>query len=310
MSDATATPDEDAKRDGEAPGQRTHKPARLLMANGWDVAKRTWKEAGADNLEMIAAGVAFYAFLALVPLLTAVVLSYGLVSNPATVAADIARLSTAMPEQAAQIIGDQLENMVETADSAIGFALLLTLGIAFYGAMRGAGAIIVALNVVFDVGEQRGYLRRTGVAMAITLGLVLAFLFASLAISALGLLRSLVPDLGGIVHNLLQAGFWLSAALVVSFVVALIYRYAPNRPRAHWRWITPGSALATLVWIAATFVFGFYVSRFGNYNATYGSLGAVIVFLTWLYLSAYILLLGAELNSVLERRVEDQGLDS
>lgn len=307
MSEATASPGDGGKADGEPPGQRTRKPARLLLANGWDVLKRTWKEAGDENLELIAAGVAFYAFLALVPMLTAVVLSYGLVSDPATVAADIARLSTAMPHQAAQIVGDQLQHMVETANSTIGLALLLALALAFYGAMRGAGAIIVALNVVFDVGERRTYLRRMSVAMAITLGLVLALLFASLAISALGFLRSLVPDLGSVVHNLLQAGFWLSAALVVSLVVALIYRYAPNRPHAHWRWITPGSALATLVWIAATFAFGFYVSRFGNYNATYGSLGAVIVFLTWLYLSAYILLLGAELNSVLERRVKDEG---
>ena len=286
------------------PGRRRHKPARLPMNDWLDVLKRTWKEAGEENLEMIAAGVAFYAFLALVPTLAVVVLGYGLVSDPASVAADIARLSTAMPDQAAQIVGEQLENMVETAGSTIGLAMILALVLAFYGATRGANAIIVALNVVFDVEERRGYFRRLAVALAIVAGLVLSFLFASAAISALGFLRRIVPDLGGFTHNLLQIGFWLSAALVVSLVVALIYRYAPNRPGAGWRWITPGSALATLIWIAATFAFGFYVSNFGSYNATYGSLGAVIVFLTWLYLSSYILLLGAELNSVLERRAE------
>jgi membrane protein len=289
-------PDANADRNADGPTD--------VSARGWfEVAKQTWKESGDDNLGLIASGVAFYAFLAIVPLLSAVVLSYGLIASAEQVAGHIAMLAQLMPADAADIIGSQLESMVETASSTVGFGLLLALGVALYGAMRGASAIITALNIVFNVEESRSFIRQSLVAIAITLGLVFIFIFASLGISALNFVETLLPDLGGVVHTLLQLGFWAAAAVTVSFVVAIIYRYAPNRPEAKWRWITPGSGIATLVWIAATLGFSFYISNFGNYNATYGSLGAVIVFLTWMYLSSYILLLGAELNQVLERRV-------
>ncbi|HEV2122147.1 MAG TPA: YihY/virulence factor BrkB family protein, partial [Chloroflexota bacterium] len=269
----------------------------------WDILKRTWTEAGEENLGLIASGIAFNAFLAFVPLLTAVVLTYGLVAAPEQVARHIATLSGTMPQEAAGLIGNQLQSMVETAGSTAGFGLLISLAIALYGAMRGASGIITGLNIVFDIDESRSFLRQTGMALAITFGLVLVFIVASLGISVLGFLEDLLPALGGVVHIVLQIAFWLAAAAFVSFVIALIYRYAPNRPETEWRWLTPGSAVATIVWVAATFAFAFYVRNFGSYNATYGALGAVIIFLTWLYLSSYILLLGAELNQVLERRV-------
>lgn len=292
----------DEKRTAER-DRNVDSPTDVSPEGWWGVAKQAWKEAGEENLGLIASGVAFYAFLAFVPLLTAVVLSYGLVSSPEQVAGHIAALSQMMPQQAAEIIGGQLQNMVETADTTAGLGLLLAIAIALYGAMRGANAIVTALNIVFDVEESRGFLKQTAVALAITFGLVLVFIFASLAISMMGLVEELLPDLGGLLHSALQIGFWIAAAAGVSAVIATIYRYAPNRPEAKWRWLSPGSITATVVWVAATLGFGFYVRNFGSYNETYGSLGAIIVFLTWLYLSAYILLLGAELNQVLERRV-------
>ncbi len=269
----------------------------------WAILKQTLSEAGGNNLALIASGIAFNAFLAFVPLLTAVVLSYGLVAAPEQVAGHIAALADMMPRAVAELIGSQLQNMVETAGSAAGFGLLLTLAIALYGAMRGSGGIITALNIIFDVNESRSFLRWTGTALAITFGLILMFVVASLGISVLGFLKDLLPALGGVAHVVLQIAFWLAAAAIVSIVIALTYRYAPNRPDSGWRWFTPGSVLATVVWVAATFAFAFFVRNFGSYNATYGSLGAVIIFLTWLYLSAYILLFGAELNQVLKQRV-------
>lgn len=286
-----------AQRDRQAQG-----PTDISAKGWWEVAKRTWAESSEDKLGLIASGIAFNAFLAVVPLLTAVVLGYGLVASPAEVAQHIATLSQVMPEQAADIVGSQLENMVDTAGTATGLGLLATLSIALYGALRGAGGVITALNIVYGVDESRSFLRQTAVALVITFGLILLFFLASAAISVVNLLAGLLPDLGGTIQQALQIGFWLASAAVVSLVVAVIYAYAPNREDPEWRWLTPGSLIATAVWIAATFAFSFYVSNFGNYNATYGALGAVIVFLTWLYLSAYILLLGAELNQVLARR--------
>lgn len=277
-------------------------PAGIDLARWWAAAREAWAKAGRDNAGLLASAVAFNAFLAFVPLLSAAVLTYGLVASPSQVAHHIAALTQALPSDAASLIAGQLEAVVETARSTAGLGLATALAISLYGAIRGATGIITGLNIVYDVEDGRPFLRRTAVALAITLGLLLAFGLASLAIALVNLVGGLLPEAGGAVHALLEIGFWVAAALVVSLVIALIYRFAPNRDTVDWAWLTPGSVLATLVWIAATFAFSFYVQNFASYNATYGSLGAVIVFLTWLYLSAYILLLGAELNRALERR--------
>jgi membrane protein len=280
-------------------------PSDIAPSGWWGIAKQTWAEGGDDNLTLIASGIAFNAFLALVPLLTAVVLSYGLIASPSQVEQHIAQLAQALPREAAQLIGDQLANIVKGTGSAHGFGLLLALAIALYGALRGASGIITGLNIVYDIEEDRSFLRQTALALAITVGLIAVFMLASAAISLLAMVESLLPRVGGAVHMALQVGSWIAAAAGVSGVIALIYAYAPNREHVQWKWLTPGSLIATAVWIIATLAFSFYVSNFGSYNATYGALGAVIVFLTWLYLSAYILLLGGELNQVLARSAGD-----
>ena len=278
---------------------------------GWrNVLKQTWIEAGEEDLGLVAAGVAFYAFLALVPLISAIVLTYGLVAEPEHVARHITTLARTMPEEAAAIVGRELNNTVEAAESTLGVGLLVSLGLAVYGAMRGASAMIRALNVVFNVEESRPFIWHTAASIAMTLGFVVVFVLASLAISALAFLQSLLPDLGNSIRRAVQVAFWLAAALAASVTIAAIYDFAPNRQVTQRRWLTPGSALATCVWIAATLGFAFYVRNFGSYSTTYGALGAVIIFLTWLYLSAYILLLGAELNQVLERRAETGRVDT
>lgn len=295
-------------RDNTAAADRRVRGPTDISGSGWkDILKHTWSDAGEQNLGLIASGIAFNAFLAFVPLLTAIVLSYGLIAAPEQVARHIATLAETMPQQVASLIGSQLRNIVETTDSRAGFGLLLALGIALYGAMRGASGIISGLNIVFGVDERRSFLRQIGIALLITFGLILVFLIASVGISVVGFLEDLLPALGGAVSILLQAGFWLLAAAFVSLVIGLTYRHAPNRPEPDWRWITPGSALATVVWVMATWAFAFYVRNFGGYNATYGALGAVIIFLTWLNLSAYILLLGAKLNAILQKQGAAEG---
>lgn len=271
-------------------------------ARWWEVAKAAWAKSGSNHASLVAAAIAFNSFLAFVPLLSAVVLTYGLVASPQKVAEHIGTLAQAMPENAAALISEQLQDMVDIARSNAGIGLLTAIAISLYGAVRGAAGVITGLNLIYEVEESRPLLRRAALAGGITAGLMTAFILASLAISVVNLAGSLLPDLGGMLHALLKIGFWTVAALAVSLLIALIYRYAPNRQAPDWRWMTPGSLIATLVWIAATLAFSVYVQNFGSYNATYGALGAVVIFLTWLYLSAYILLLGAELNQVLVRR--------
>lgn len=280
-----------------------HHPSDISLRGWKQVLQETWKEAGKDNISLAAAGVAFYAFAALVPLLTAFVLSYGLVAEPASVVAHVETLTSVMPQQSAQIIGEQLESLTEGEGTTTGFALLLALAVALYGASKGAGAVMTALNVAWGVPETRKFASRTGLAIGLVAGAVLVMLAAMLALSAVSFVEDLLPSLGGAMHLLLQLVSFLLVAAIVMTLLAVVYRYGPNRPEAKWRWITPGSILATIVWLLGTAGFGLYVANFGSYNATYGSLGAVIVFLTWLYLSAYIVLLGAELNAVLEQQV-------
>ncbi len=270
----------------------------------WRIFKQARSEARANHLNLIASGIAFNAFLAFVPLLTAVILSYGFVADPEQVAVHIAALANLMPQEMTELIGRQLQNIVDTAGSAAGLGLVFTLAISLYGAMRGSAGIITALNIIFDVHESRPFLRQKGTALGIACGLILVFIIASVGISALGFLKEIFPSLGGATHVALEITFWLVAGALVSIVIAVTYRYAPSRPDSEWRWFTPGSALATVSWVTATFAFAFVVRNFVSFNATYGSLGAVIIFLTWLYLSAYILLFGAELNHVLDGRAD------
>jgi membrane protein len=290
------------RQGAQAPAAGGDSPADLPPRAWKEVALATWKEAGEDNLEIVSAGVAFYAFLAFVPLLTAFVLSYGLLAEPASVVGHMQSLTSIMPQNAAAIIGDQLQSMTETAGTQKGFGLIVAIAIALYGATKGATSIITALNIAYDDEETRGFVSKTLLSFAMTGGALVTLFLAILAVAGSNALEDLLPSLSGVTHVAIKLLLWSVAAAAIALLLAVIYRYGPNRPDAPWRWITPGSALATLAWLVATAGFGLYVSNFGNYNATYGSLGAVIVFLTWLYLSAYIVLFGAELNSELEQR--------
>ena len=266
------------------------------------VLVRTWKEGGDDNVGLLAAGVAFYFFLAFVPLLASIVLTYGLIADPATVSEHIRTLAQTLPREAAAIIADQLKAIAGgEKSSGEGFGLLLAIGLAIYGASKGAGAIITALNIAYEIKETRGFIRNTLVSLATTLGAIVMIFAVVLAGSFMGMIERVLPFSSPVLHVVLQIVSALMAVAVVGIGLSLLFRYGPNRPDAPWAWVTPGSAAATILWMLASLGFGLYVSNFGNYNATYGSLGGVVVFLTWLYLTSYVVLMGGELNSELER---------
>ncbi|MCD2315289.1 YihY/virulence factor BrkB family protein [Sphingomonas sp. IC-11] len=274
-----------------------------IPPRGWkDVALRSWKEAGQDNISLVASGVAFCGVLAMVPMLGAIVLSYGLVATPETVMDNVRSLTTLMPADAARLIGEQLANVVSTSDGKKGFGLLIALAIALYGAMKGASAIITALNIAYDEEETRSFIKLNLIALAITAGAVVSAILAVVAIAAMSSLEHLFPSLPAPLLILGKILSYLIMAAVGAAAAATLYRFAPNRDGAKWVWLTPGSALASLSWLLMTIGFGIYVANFGSYDATYGSLGAAVVLLTWLYLSAYVLLLGAEFNCELERQ--------
>ncbi|HKT76646.1 MAG TPA: YihY/virulence factor BrkB family protein [Sphingobium sp.] len=283
-------------------GRKASSPTQMPLSAWRDIAIRTWRESSTDNVGLIAAGVAFYAFLAFVPALGAFVLSYGLLADPATIADHLQALFRLMPQDAAKLVGDQLLSVTSTAEGKKGLGLALALVLAIYGAMNGASAIITALNIAYEEEESRSFFRTSWLALLITLGLLLAAIVGAFAIAALAFLEKLMPGASDAIITLIRVGFWVAAALATSMVVGAIYRFAPDRRPAQWRWLTAGSLFTTLGWLAASVGFSFYVANFGNYGATYGALSAVVVMLMWLYLSAYILILGAELNSEIEHQ--------
>jgi YihY family inner membrane protein len=287
---------------GERMGQTAVSPWSLPRRAWGKVLKRTWDEAGEDNISLIAAGIAFYGFTAIVPLLASIVLIYGLVADPGTVVANIRGLFGVLPDDAARLIGDQLTTVVGTSEGKKGFGLVIALGIALYGGTKGASSIVTALNIAYEERETRGFVALNLLAFAITAGAVILALVAALSTAAFALLDDLIPGAPDIVLTAIRfVSYAVVAALGVS-AAACLYRFGPDRQSAKWAWLTPGSFAATFIWLVATVGFGFYVSKFGNYGATYGSLSAVIVLLTWLWLSAYVFLLGAELNSELEHQ--------
>ena len=292
----------------QAPEAASGGAAAGIRSIGWPtwkaIALGTWKEAGADNAGLVAAGVAFYGFLALVPLLGAIVLSYGIVAEPATVLRNMRQLTSVMPADAAKLIGEQLMNVVRTSDGKKGLGLLLALALALFGARNGAGAIVTALNIAYEEEEKRGFVRLNLLALAMTAAAVLVAVIAMVAIAALGHLKQLLPHLPDWVSVVGTVATYGVLAAAGAAGAATLYRFGPSRDEGSWVWLTPGSALAAIGWVLLTIGFGIYVAQFGNYNATYGSLGAVVVLLTWLYLSCYILVFGAELNSEFERQTK------
>lgn len=268
-------------------------------ANWRVIVKCTFREAGDDNLGMLSAGVAFYAFLAFVPTLGATVLTYGLLADPADVGRHLQTIFHLLPADAAKLVGDQIVSVTKVSAGKTGLGLAFALLLALYGAMNGAGSIITALNMIHNEDEARSWLTKTILTVGITIGLVLIGVTGILAMSALAFLESLMPTTDGALISAIRGGFCLAAAATASGIVTAIYRYAPNHPHPRWTKLMPGAFIATIAWLAMTLGFSLYVANVAHYNATYGALSAVIALLMWLYLSAYIFLLGAELNSEL-----------
>lgn len=277
-------------------------PRAALPLTGWcRTLTRVYRESSQDNLGLIAAGVAYYGFLTLIPALGALVLTYGLVTDPDTVAGQMKGIVEHVPAEAAKLIETQLTSVVATATGKKGLGLAVALALALYGAMKGAAAVVTALNIAYEVTEDRSFVRKTLVNAAVTVGAVLVAVAALASGSVFAAVGDRAGDLSPLLVTAVKAGSWLATATIAVTAVALLYRYAPARHEARWQWVTPGSLLAVAGFLAVTFGFGLYAKHFGNYGATYGSLSAVVVLLLWLSLSAWVLLLGAELNAALEK---------
>jgi membrane protein len=271
----------------------------IASRHAWGVAKRVFTNISEHRLMTEAAGVTFYALLALFPALTAVISLYGLFASPNTVSQEVGAASAMLPGGGMDLIQAQLKNVMAANNGVLSFGALLGPLIALWSANSGTKSLFDALNVVYGEKETRSYLRRTLVSMALTVG---ALIFLVIAMSAVVALPIVLDDLGlsAISALLLQVLRWPLLLVVISLLLDVLFRFGPCRREARWRWVTWGSALSSLLWLLISAGFSWYVANFNSYNRTYGSLGAVIGFMTWIWISSIVVLTGAEVDAALQ----------
>jgi membrane protein len=267
-----------------------------------EVVVRVWNQSWLDNIGLVAAGVAFYGFLALVPLLGILVLGYGLFAQPARVIEHVMAMMRILPPDVVELIGQLMMNSVEASKETSGLGILFALAIALYAGSNGAGAVMTALNIAYEENEKRSLLGFYATAFAITVVAVLIALVALATMAAVAALENLLPRASGATLIFSKLGVYLAMAFVAAGVAATLYRFGPSRQQARWEWLTPGSIFTALVWLVLAIGFSFYVTKLTDYDATYGSIAAIVMLLTWMYLSAYVFLFGAELNAELEHQ--------
>lgn len=271
-------------------------PRPQLGLNWQAILWRTWIEVSRDRVLSIAGGVTFFSLLALVPALSAFVSLYGLFTDPVEAERHVATFAGLLPADAQALIADQIRRLTATAGEALTLASVFGLAFALWSAMGGLKALIEALNIAHDAVETRGFLRRQATALGLTLGSI-ALALAVIATTALVPTALKAVSLGPATEAVLRVIRWPALAAVVLTGLAALYRWGPDLPDARWRWITPGAVLATAGLIGFSALFSWYLANLADYDAAYGSLGAVIGLLMWMWLSVVIVLLGAELNA-------------
>jgi membrane protein len=255
------------------------------------------KEVKADQVPLLAAGVAFYTLLALFPAIIAGVSIYGLVADPETVRSQLDRLTQMLSPETAKIVGDQIKQVTSGAGGALGLATVIGILTALWSASSGMKALITGVNLAYDETESRKFLKLRGLALVLTLGAMVLLALALVLIVVFPAVADSWPTVLRWTAGILR--FVLLAALLV-VGLAVLYRYAPDRDQPKWTWVSWGSGIATLLWVLASIGFSIYANSFGNYNKTYGALAGVIILMFWLFLTAFVVLVGAELNTEME----------
>ena len=289
----------DMSRKPDPYGRDARRPYHIPLRGWWQVAQRVWTESGRDNLSVVSAGCAFFALFAIFPALSALIALYGLTADPMTVEQQFGMLADVLPAQAYDIVIEQVRRLVQASGQTLGWSLAVSLLLAFWSATAGTQALFAALNIAYEETERRTIFQFYLSAFTFTLAGILGGVLMMLAIVYVPIWFALFGYSDAFEH-FVKIGRWPFLALLVLCLLSLLYRYGPCRRAAKWHWVTAGSVFATAVWLLASAAFSYYVSNFAHYDRFYGSLGAVIILLFWLYISFYIVLLGAEINAELE----------
>lgn len=287
-------------KDEKKRGRQASAPHEIPPLGWKDIALRVKEEMARDRVGFVAAGVAFYLFLGLIPSIGAAVAIYGLVADPADVESQLSAFQGLVPAEALDLIEGELERVASDTGTA-SFAAFFGILLALWGGAKAIDALIKAMNVAYDEQDRRNFIQRKLVAMAMTTG---AILFAIIALSLLAAGPSILEfiGLGRFASTVISIARWPALCVAAILWLAVIYRYLPARSSPKWQWVTWGSAIATLLWIVGSLLFTLYAANFADYSKSYGSLGALILLLTWLYLSAFVVIFGAEINAEIEHQ--------
>ena len=280
--------------------QATH-PLQIPWKGWYDIVWRTYREMNSDRLLSIAGGVAFFVLLAIFPAITALVSAYGLFFNTSTITNNLSLLNDVVPENVLSLVHEQANRIASNSGRALSIGIIVGFLVSLWSAMSGVKAMIDALNVINEQQEGRSFVKLNLVALVFTLAGLAAFLLAIAAVVILPLILSPI-GLESSTETLTRIGRWPVLLLVLLIGLSLLYRYGPDRRAARWQWVSVGSVFAAVTWIGASFLFSWYLKSFANYNATYGSLGAVVGLMIWLWLSTIVVLLGAEFNAEIEHQ--------
>jgi membrane protein len=284
-------------------GRQAQRPQDIPKPGWRDIMWRTKEEITDDHVSMVAASIAFYGLLAIFPAIAAMISIWGLLFDPQQISEQIRTVTGALPEEAAGIINSQVEAVAAGAGTGVSIAAIVGILLALYSASKGMSAMIEGLNMIYDEEEKRGFIKLNLVTLILTLGLIAMMI---VALGTITVIPALLGNLGldDTFRILLDYARWPVLVLVALIGLAILYRYAPSRDAPQWQWVSPGALIATVLWVIASIAFSIYVRNFGSYNETYGSLGAVVILLMWFWLSAFVVLLGAEVNCEIERQTE------
>jgi membrane protein len=290
-----------APSERELPGIHAEKPTQIPWRGWKQIVKRAWAEHKADNMPIIGGGVAFFGFLAIFPGLIALISIYGLVASPETVTQEIEDLSTQLPDEAAQLIGEQLTSIAANSGRALTVGLVVSILAALWSASGGVGNLVTAVNIAYDEVETRNFLKLRGLSLGLTLGAVAFVIVAFGLLAVVPVVLDALP-LGIVGTILAHVVRWTLLLAMFAGSLAVVYRAAPDRDAPRFRWVSLGAVVATVLWALVSVGFSLYVDNFGSYDKTYGTIAGVIVLMLWLYLTCYLVLLGAEINSEAEHQ--------
>ena len=250
---------------------------------------------------MLSAGVAFYAFLSIFPALIAAVMTWGLVADPAQMREQVEGLTGALPASSRKLILAQIDNVASTSTSSLGIGLVVTLALALWSASGGVSNLMTAINLAYDEEDNRGFIKKKLLALGLTLAAIVFMLLALGLVAVVPAIFSAIgiPTAWLVIFQVLR---WVLVVVLVGAALAVLYRLAPDRDAPQMKWVSIGAVVATVLWVIASLAFSLYVSNFGSYDKTYGTLAAVVVLLMWLWITSYAVLLGAEINAESEQQ--------